>query len=102
MTHTKAPWRVDGVDNCAQPIVSAEHFEIATCWHHGVGSIEQEAHANAHLIAAAPDMLEALKLYDKYKDTPSDRGGINGPKGMAHKRWYLSKIAAIAKAEGKS
>lgn len=60
--HTPGPWHVAYQDRNGQSVVKGDHFEIATCWHHCVGSIEKEMHANARLIAAAPDLLEALKL----------------------------------------
>ena len=60
--HTPGPWRVAYLDCNRQSVVMGEHIEIATCWHHSVGSIEKEMHANARLIAAAPDLLEALRV----------------------------------------
>lgn len=64
--HTPGPWEVGEDDRNGQAIVRGEHIEIATCWHHCVGSIEKEMRANAVLIAAAPDMLATL---DRYADT---------------------------------
>lgn len=58
--HTPGPWEVAYLDENGQSVVKGEHTEIATCWHHCVGSIEAQMHANARLIAAAPDLLEAL------------------------------------------
>ena len=55
------PWEIGDLDAAGQRMVRQEHLEICTCWHHGVGSIEKEMEANARLIAAAPDMYEALK-----------------------------------------
>ena len=49
--HTPGPWRVD---NTWGLIIAGENDEIAAC-HSGI-------EANANLISAAPDMLEALKL----------------------------------------
>ncbi len=60
-SHTPGPWRVDYLDKNSQRVVSGEHIEICSCWHHSVGAIEMEMEANARLIAAAPDMLKALK-----------------------------------------
>ena len=71
---------------------SAEHIK---------GITTEECEANAHLIAAAPDMYEALEAYGDYLSTPSDRGGKNGPKGKAHDKFISLKNAALAKAEGK-
>ena len=59
--HTPGPWEVAYQDKNGQSVVKGEHIEVATCWHHCVGSIEKEMHANARLIAAAPELLEALK-----------------------------------------
>ena len=59
--HTPGPWYVGQDDTNGQAIVRGEHIEIATCWHHCVGSIEKEMRANARLIAAAPEMLDALR-----------------------------------------
>ena len=61
VTATPGPWEVAYLDHNGQRVVKGEHIEIATCWHHSVGSIEKEMEANAMLIAAAPDMLAALK-----------------------------------------
>lgn len=61
---TPGPWRVAYLDQNGQSVVQAEHIEVATCWHHCVDSIEKEMHANATLIAAAPDLLAALELAD--------------------------------------
>ena len=59
--HTPGPWSVAYLDDNGQSVVKGEHTEIATCWHHCVGSIEAQMHANARLIAAAPDLLAALQ-----------------------------------------
>lgn len=54
--HTPGPWQVGYLDTHGQAVVVGEHIEIATCWHHCVRAIEKEMHANARLIAAAPEM----------------------------------------------
>ena len=58
---TPGPWASDYLDQNGQRVVSGQHIEICTCWHHSVGSIEKEMEANAHLIAAAPDLYAALE-----------------------------------------
>lgn len=60
--HTSGPWEVAYLDKHGQAVIRAEHFEVATCWHHSVGAIEKEMHANAHLIAVAPELLEMLSV----------------------------------------
>jgi hypothetical protein len=60
-THTPGPWALGERDENDQRIVRSEHIEICTCWHHCVGNIERQMEANARLIAAAPDLLWALR-----------------------------------------
>ncbi len=89
--HTPGPWRVAYLDKNDQPVVSAEHTEIATCWHHCVGSLEVQTHGNARLIAAAPELLEALTKWTiAHRVFTSD-------KDIA-RECYEAAMAAIAKA----
>ena len=69
--HTPGPWGVAYKDKHGQSVVKNEHIEIATCWHHCVGEIEKEMHANARLIAAAPDLLQALKIISIWAENGS-------------------------------
>lgn len=86
--HTPGPWELGYLDHAGQRVVRQEHIEVCTCWHHSVGSIEREMEANARLIAAAPELLEALKLVVT-RCGPKSRDGA------------LAR-AAIAKAEGRT
>ena len=88
--HTPGPWEVAYQDKNGQSVVKGEHIEVATCWHHCVGSIEKEMHANARLIAAAPELLEALKELMVAADRVSAEPVT----------WLGKARAAIAKAEG--
>lgn len=92
--HTEGPWTVDRLDRNGQAVVKAEHIEVATCWHHCVGSIEKEMYANARLIAAAPDLLEALILMVRTHDEPAETL-IQEAK---EQQWLAKARAAIAKA----
>ena len=56
---------------------------------------------HAHLIAAAPALLEAVKLHVAYEALPQDRGGKDGPKGRAWAAFIAARNAAIAAAEAK-
>jgi hypothetical protein len=67
--HTPGPWKVAGDDINGQAIVRGEHVEIATCWHHCLGSLEIQMRANARLIAAAPELLEACQTLATLLDT---------------------------------
>ncbi len=54
---------------------------------------EAELEANANLIAAAPDMYEALKELREYFDLPQNRGIFT--------RWERKIDKALSKAEGR-
>lgn len=61
---------------------------VADCRKHGAGVTSDQARANAHLIAAAPDLLAACKLAERHHQ------GMHSEPGIALR-------AAIAKAEGR-
>jgi hypothetical protein len=77
--HTPGPWRVD----YAQGIMTQDGDAIAYCCE----DCSSTPSPNARLIAAAPDLLEALKAAVAYPITGN---------------WYEQAEAAIAKAEGKA
>ena len=92
MTHTPAPWHFDkGNDSHAgfsmKFLVGADGQGFA----HTVGLDEPTDTANAHLIAAAPELLEALELYMEVGDQCS-KGYIS--------KCFRQAQAAIAKAKG--
>jgi hypothetical protein len=65
--HTPGPWKLAENPIGWQPLISAEVADsIGPIWHVGIanarGRSHEEAKANARLIAAAPDLLAALKL----------------------------------------
>lgn len=62
MNHTPAPWRVQPSTRTDQHIIAGKRW-IATVSNHDFHPTEEEnerTKANAHLIAAAPDLLAAL------------------------------------------
>lgn len=94
--HTPGPWEIDGLDpyNKAFGISArnAEGYKTPVVVWRGMGRpASEEGKANARLIAAAPDLLAALKLvadsglFSSYDDRAW--GTVNG---------------AIDKAEGQS
>lgn len=116
MTHTKGPWVAD----LSGPRIMCGDALIVSVWN--VGKVDQEriggeswldmrnriapelraseatAEANAHLIAAAPDMLEALKqVLDAYILTRIQIGD----ELIERSPLAVMSRAAIAKAEGK-
>ena len=89
-THTPGPWTVHGItithesDGCEYPIASCTDTPIGF----------EEATANARLIAAAPELLDAAKAaITRFKED-----GIGGYH-MLHPVALL--VNAVAKAEGK-
>lgn len=115
MTFTPGPWRIQGEDEMADGVPAIEivrdvdygpdfeqvayipgQFEDEEC--EGDIIISDRVRANAHLIAAAPELLEALKAYQKLIPTLQDI-----PELIAHEisTAYINAMAAIAKAEGK-
>lgn len=114
--HTPGPWLVEEDETgdqsgleCVVVVDKSENYHISTCQFDGIdghsngGNPDYEtAKANASLIAAAPELLKALKFcvgeFYQYDDA-------NDPDGATEKaRIKAIKLAekAIAKAEGKS
>ncbi len=98
---TKGPWEVGYLDRNSQRVVKSEHIEIATCWHHSVGSIEQEMEANARLIAASPTMLDALLIAEyaisEWRKSAGELRGVDC-EGLIYARKIIR--AALLKATG--
>lgn len=105
MKHTPGPWNFyddsnDGKTNRIEIVATGK--TVARIYH----SVPAEDLPNARLIAAAPDLLEALSGIDVYlTDTLSGR--VN-PDPATYKQWLVDGIievrnrarAAIAKATG--
>jgi hypothetical protein len=105
MSHTPGPWESTGVtvrravhetDRFGRAITTYPAFTVSTRW----GSIEQRK-ADACLIAAAPEMLGALRgVESTYVFLDSLTSGIEPQ--HANTVAALARVrAAIAKAEGK-
>lgn len=84
-----APWRINGVDYHDYGLIDAEGGEIMLL----KAECEQDDH-NASLIAAAPELLEALHLAEK---------AMAEGRNVTYPEWYgvINKArAAISKALG--
>lgn len=94
--HTPAPWSIDKTTLTA--INSGEkHVAMVNFYNspNGANSVVGEEHeANTHLIAAAPDLMEALKLLYAHLFGPTT--------SMPRHEIDDLCVAAIAKAEGRS
>ncbi|MCJ9707844.1 hypothetical protein LWS69_02210 [Bordetella hinzii] len=96
--HTPGPWEVAYQDSNGQSVIKAEHIEVATCWHHCVGSIEKEMHANARLIAAAPELLDACMAMLEWDDREQDHAVDFNARMELCRAAFNKARAAIAKA----
>lgn len=119
--HTPGPWTVTGVSMTTgnisvgmkeHRIVIAEVTNAASfgdmlagAMRRGGGGFEQgdchTQHANASLIAASPDLLEALRNLHRATDLRSLRGLKHVPSMREQQNAMLAASAAIAKAEGR-
>lgn len=95
MTYTKGPWAVNpycAQVDCTQMDEDGDLFPVCQMlWPTELRS-ERETEANAHLIAAAPDLLEALERILRYQESGGHDGDCEDVEEYAR--------AAIAKARG--
>lgn len=97
--HTPGPWRLKRDANREEYSVNVPPKDPGAVGYLQIASLnfgfdepfESQQHANARLIAAAPDLLAALKAMMSYYDTPSAPWALLDP-----------ARAAIARAEGRS
>ena len=76
MSHTPGPWKINRLDSKVESIVDSKGDAIC------LGPIKP---SDALLIAAAPDLLKALKDIAEWRDSST--------------RWRTIALVAIAKAE---
>lgn len=104
--HTPGPWTIGGDDGAIwiQSPVSSDNV-ICDLVGRDADCLAVEDEANARLIAAAPELLAALKAVDlvwERQNLPTN--AVHGPDCLGddeHEAWGLV-ITAIAKAEGRS
>lgn len=106
-THTPGPWRISGCQ--MGPKLLIEHGDEETA-SPVIGSVYTDGgrlpqQANARLIAAAPEMLEALKELREYVDLKLQQHRQDYPEQHAMVQTAMRVIAlankAIANAEGR-
>lgn len=100
--HTPGPWvlRVQGQDAYIDA-ANGSHYELAVVvWQmdddRDLGISSPTAEANARLITAAPDLLEALQEADRLYSTYA----LTATGGLEVGRWINAARDAIAKATG--
>ncbi len=75
MSHTPGPWEVDSAHGTDAVYVLSENHLIAHVIAHGDGTDDA---ANARLIAAAPDLLEACQAALEIAEALHPRGSCDG------------------------
>jgi hypothetical protein len=100
MRHTDGPWWA------CPPDEDSENWEIEDGYGHTatVYGDDEPAAANARLMAAAPDMLAALKMWMELETTCDGRRicYCDDPEVSQHGKCYACVAdAAISKAEGR-
>jgi len=92
--HTPGPWRVDGREIIYDDTSGLPYVVAKTGLYVLTPNMDANAEANARLIAAAPDLLEALEavLHDSYHQLDSQMTDETERK----------VLAAIAKAKGET
>lgn len=96
-THTPGPWHL-GLSQSGRRFVYSSRGEQPLMPNVKLNKtgVTREMEANARLIAAAPEMLEALKSAENFVDDHSEESYAAGQTLLARIR------AAISKAEGRS
>lgn len=91
--YTKGPWEKNGVNGVHKRVSDHYAYCIAT-------TDGDDREANARLIAAAPDLLEALKLVDENTALLGESDGVEVYRATLTGREVKYIRALIAKAEG--
>lgn len=91
--HTPGKWKIDG-----QWIINSNDDPIAVC--KIMNNAGQPGGANAHLIAAAPELLEACKVSEGYLQGLKSAQYATGGKFDGWDSRIMLLQSAIAKAEG--
>jgi acyl CoA:acetate/3-ketoacid CoA transferase len=93
--HTLGPWKTDDIESgdCQRYVLAGNHEEAQIIARITlktfVGPTQSESEANARLIAAAPELLEALVSFTKSRYIRHQ-----------HPKRFAAAVAAIAKATG--
>jgi len=100
MKHTPGPWTVDHAHHFDEGFlrIIRDHRLERVAMIPDVARELEEARGDARLIAAAPDLLHALRLMLREHDA------LQMAEGSTEDRWTAAAVArtAIAKAEGQT
>ena len=99
MSHTPGPWRAKRVDRTTWEVVSGDFGSVVTV--HDYPHNVQRLSPDAHLIAAAPDLLAALEAaYDSLSDMAEKAPELGIILGDDDFRAINQARLAMAKAKG--
>lgn len=93
--HTPGPWEAHNGEVTTRQENGRSYRRIAAVQDYGIGSLVEVDEANARLIAAAPDLLEALKDLSDWGRTYTSPLDANSPHDL-----LIAAINAITKATG--
>lgn len=97
-SHTPGPWIYDDDGMIYAEVESlGKFFSVKVCDPHADKLDIDEREANARLIAAAPELLAALRVAREYMDAHEDASGYESDKRT---RDLAAIDAAISRAEG--
>lgn len=99
MNHTPGPWKPCGFENLT--VNDSEGNTLVACPGSSTGTLI-EMKGNAHLIAAAPELLEALKALIEADHNIQENKGLRSDQAMYRIAALDMAERAIAKAEGKN
>jgi hypothetical protein len=112
MSHTPGPWALEVGEQYPLRVLCAAGYPVAQGLGHS-GDYDRrnrEASENARLIAAAPDLLEALRYFADLQHCGNDSANCESASGPScgrhgdtdvHADEIAKAKAAIAKAEGR-
>jgi hypothetical protein len=98
MSHTPGPWEARWPKFDALILDAAERVIASVSFN---DHADTECEANAHLLAAAPELLDALKNLIPLAEYAPDELGTAKEAAEAKNQIELARVA-IAKAEGRS
>lgn len=99
--HTPGPWKVSPTDDTV--VIDATGAEVAAVdGDYNAPDTWPQTEANACLIAAAPDLMNALKRAFSYVEAAVAKDGGIEHCQIEYRVDHDAVVAAIAKAEGRS
>ncbi len=94
-TYTQGPWKILTATSHSRGVFGGPHDSLIATVQSGAGlNVPTEIDANAHLIAAAPDLFDACRAFVEWYN-------VDSTEQKRDDAFYAAQ-AALAKAEGRS